>query len=92
MIYEIILTPEAEQHLREWKKSGQKKTLKKIADLFEELRQHPTTGTGKVEQLRGDLTGLWSRKIDKGARMVYRVEEDRVIVIIVSLKGHYGDK
>ena len=92
MIYEIILTPEAEQHLREWKKSGQKKTLKKIADLFEELRQHPTTGTRKVEQLRGDLTGLWSRKIDKGARMVYRVEEDRVIVIIVSLKGHYGDK
>ncbi len=92
MIYDIILTPEAEQHLQEWRKSGQKKTLKKIVDLFEELREHPTTGTGKVEQLRGDLSGLWSRKIDKGARMVYRIENEKVIIIVVSLKGHYGDK
>lgn len=92
MIYDIILTPEAEQHLQRWRKSGQKKILKKILALFEELRQHPTTGTGKVEQLKGDLSGFWSRKIDKGARMVYRIEDEKVIVVIVSLKGHYGDK
>lgn len=92
MIYELILMPEAEQHLKEWKKSGQKKILKKIADLFDELRIHPTTGTGKVEQLKGDLSGFWSRKIDKGARMIYRIEDERVIVVVVSLKGHYGDK
>ncbi|MDE6027676.1 MAG: Txe/YoeB family addiction module toxin [Muribaculaceae bacterium] len=92
MIYELIFTPEAEQHLLGWKKSGQKKILKKIADLLDELRYHPTTGTGKVEQLRGNLPGLWSRKIDKGSRLIYKIEEERVIVIVVSLKGHYGDK
>ncbi len=92
MTYELILMPEAEQHLQEWKKSGQKKTLKKIADLFDELRHHPTTGTGKVEQLKGNLSGFWSRKIDKGSRMIYRIEDDKVIVIVVSLKGHYNDK
>ena len=53
MIYQLILTPEAERHLDEWRKSVQKKTLLKIAALFEELREHPTTGTGKVEQLKG---------------------------------------
>lgn len=50
------------------------------------------TGTGQVEQLKGNLSGLWSRRIDKGSRMIYRIEDERVIVIIVSLKGHYGDK
>ncbi|MBD5358152.1 MAG: Txe/YoeB family addiction module toxin [Bacteroides sp.] len=92
MIYELILQPEAEQHLEEWKKSGQKKILKKIIDLFSELREHPTTGTGQVEQLKGNLSGFWSRRIDKGSRMVYTIENERVIVTVVSLKGYYGNK
>lgn len=92
MIYELVLTPEAEAHLKEWIKSGQKKTVKKIADLFEELKTHPTTGTGQVEQLKGDLSGLWSRRITKCARMIYSVEDDKVVVTVVSLNGHYGDK
>lgn len=92
MIYELILQPEAEQHLEDWKKSGQKKILKKIVDLFSELREHPTTGTGQVEQLKGNLSGFWSRRIDKGSRMIYTIENEKVIVTVVSLKGHYGDK
>lgn len=92
MTYTIVMTPEAERHLKEWHKSGQKKTLKKIGDLLEELRQHPTTGTGQVEQLPGDLTGLWSRKISKGERLIYSIEDAKVIVYVISLKGHYGDK
>ena len=88
MTYELVLTFEAEQHLKEWKRSGQKK----ISDLFEELRHHPTTGTGQVEQLKGDLSGLWSRRITKGARIIYSIEDEKVIVTVVSLKGHYGDK
>ncbi len=48
MIYNVVLTEEARQQLKEWQKSGQKKTLNKIADLIEELRHHPTTGTGQV--------------------------------------------
>lgn len=92
MIYELILQPEAEKHLEEWRKSGQKKILKKIADLFSELRTHPTTGIGQVEQLKGNLSGFWSRRIDKGSRMIYTIENEKVIVTVVSLKGHYGDK
>ena len=92
MSYELVLMPEAEKHLKEWRKSGQKKTLKKIADLFEELRQHPTSGTGHVEQLKGNYSGYWSREINKGDRMIYSIEDDKVIVNVVSLKGHYKDK
>ena len=92
MTYELILSDEATQHLIEWRKSGQKKILKKISNLFEELKEHPKTGTGHVEQLKGNLSGLWSREINKGDRMIYDIEDDKVIVNVVSLKGHYGDK
>lgn len=92
MIYELILSDEAKGHLIRWRKSGQKKTLKKIAGLFEELTQHPTTGTGHVEQLKGNYSGYWSREIDKGNRLIYSIDNCKVIVYIVSLKGHYDDK
>lgn len=92
MTYELILMPEAQKHLIEWRKSGQKKTLKKIINLFEELKEHPTTGTGHVEQLKGDLAGFWSREITKGDRLIYSIEDDKVFVNVISLKGHYNDK
>lgn len=92
MIYQLILSEEAKAHLIEWKLSGQKKTLKKIADLFKELQEHPKTGTGQVEQLKGELSGKWSRRITKADRMIYTIEEEKVFVTVISLKRHYGDK
>lgn len=92
MTYTLVLLPEAEAHLKEWSRSGQKKIVKKILDLFEELRTHPASGTGKIEQLKGNYAGLWSIRIDKGSLLIYRIEDDKVIVTVISLKGHYGDK
>ena len=92
MSHKIKLTAEAEKHLAQWRKSGQKKTLQKIASLLEELQTHPTTGTGQVEQLKGNLQGFYSRRIDKASRMIYKIEENVVTVIVISLKGHYSDR
>ena len=89
MIYKVDFTNTALEHIDFWKKSGQRKLLKKIWSLIEELKHHPHTGTGQVEQLRGNLSGFWSRRIDKSNRIVYKIEEDRVIVTVISLKGHY---
>ena len=89
MTYTLVLTPQAQKHLDEWRKSGQKKTLEKIAKLLEELTLHPTTGTGQVEQLKGNLSGFWSRRINKADRIIYSKEEDKVIVTVISMKGHY---
>ena len=87
--YILILTPEAQNHLEEWKKSGQVKTLKKIIGLLEELTLHPTIGTGKPEQLKGDLSGYWSRRINKCDRIIYSIEDEKVTVTVISIKGHY---
>lgn len=92
MSYKLILAKEAEQDLLLWKKSGQKKDLLKLLSLFKELEEHPTTGTGQVEQLRGNLSGYWSRRINKHYRIVYAIYEEVVTVEVVSARNHYNDK
>lgn len=89
MTYTLVLTPQAQKHLEEWSKSGQKKTLEKIAKLLEELTLHPSTGTGQVEQLKGNLSGFWSRRINKADRIIYSIEDETVTVTVISMKGHY---
>ena len=92
MTYRIIFTKEALDHLEIWRKSGQVKILEKIAMFIDELKVHPTTGTGQVERLKRNLSGYWSRRIDKQNRLIYSIENDVVTVTVVSLKGHYDDK
>lgn len=92
MKYLIKLSPDAETHLSLWIQSGNKSVLRKLDQLFHELELHPTYGTGKPELLKGDFQGYWSRRITKADRMIYQILTDTVVVSIVSLKGHYGDK
>lgn len=92
MNYKLIIQPEAEIHLEAHIKSGNKILLKKIYKLFEELKVHPETGTGKPEKLKYQHKEIWSRRIDGRHRMKYVIENDRVIVVVISLWGHYDDK
>lgn len=62
---------------------------KKAIKLLSELIEHPKTGIGKPEQLRGNRTGQWSRRISDKHRMVYEIIDDKVMVIVISSKGHY---
>lgn len=92
MTYRVLFTKEALAHLDFWRKSGQKKILEKIAVFVEELQTHPTTGTGQVERLKRNLSGYWSRRIDKHNRLIYSIEDNIVTVTVYSAKGHYGEK
>ena len=64
-----------------------KTMLKKINSLIKEIKSSPFEGTGKPEPLKHNLSGAWSRRINKEHRLIYEVDED--IVYILSLKGHY---
>jgi toxin YoeB len=92
MSYEIALTPEAESDLEKHKLSGDKKILIKISKLFDELREHPATGTGKPELLKYYDIPTWSRRITAKHRLIYRIENQTIIVLILSLWGHYDDR
>lgn len=92
MAYIIKFEEKAVKDLAELKKAGNKAAIVKIEKLLIEMIEHPTTGTGQVEALKGNLSGYWSRRIDKFNRIIYTVEEEVVTVTIISAKGHYGDK
>ena len=89
MAYELIITLQAQEELKEFKRSGQTNVVKKIEKLLGELQEHPQTGTGKPEQLKFNLTGYWSRRITQEHRMIYRIVDDEVVVEVMSYKGHY---
>ena len=88
---QIVFTPKARNDLDFWIKSGNKNVLNKISALIEDIQLHPYEGIGKPEQLKHQLSGRWSRRINQEHRIIYKVTEENTIEIldILSLKGHY---
>ena len=68
------------------------KVFLKAMKFIEELREHPKTATGHPEPLKGKPEGRWSRALTKKHRMVYRIFDEEVVILILSSYGHYDDK
>ena len=66
-----------------------KKTLKKINGLIKDMQRDTFNSIGKPEPLKGNLSNLWSRRIDDSNRIIYYEQDD--IIYIVSCRGHYDD-
>ena len=90
-MYTVIFSPKAEQDLKALKKS-EPQAYKKARLLVEELAEHPETGRGKPELKKYNLKGLYARKITDKHRLVYSINDETVVVDIISAKGHYDDK
>lgn len=91
MTYRLDYTEVAISHLAKLAKDEPKVYLK--AQLFlEELKEHPKTGLGHPEPLKGKPEGRWSREITKKHRLVYRIYETEVVVLVLASYGHYDDK
>lgn len=67
-----------------------KKTLKKIQKLLDDISRNGNVGMGHPEPLKGNLTGYWSREIDKKNRLIYLIDGD--IVLVTQCKDHYSDR
>ncbi|WP_020558779.1 Txe/YoeB family addiction module toxin [Thiofilum flexile] len=64
---------------------------KKLCEILKEmLRNDPSQGIGKPEPLRHNLSDLWSRRLSKSDRVIYRFDEDSVYIFAIG--GHYDDK
>ncbi len=66
-----------------------RKVVAKINQLIADTMRHPTEVLGKPERLKHDLSGLWSRRINQGHRLVYAVEDERIVIL--QCKSHYGE-
>lgn len=78
--------PQAFEDLQYWV-SQQPKVARKILRMIDETQRDPFGGIGKPEPLKGELSGWWSKRITDEHRLVYRAEQDRLI--IAQARGHY---
>lgn len=67
-----------------------RKTLKKINRLLEDIDRNGYQCAGKLEPLTGNLAGYWSVRIDGKNRIVFRIIEEGIEII--QCGGHYDDK
>jgi toxin YoeB len=86
----ILWTPRAKEEYLYWSKTNQK-VLGAINDLIRDVQRNPFKGLGKPEPLKYGLRGLWSRRISREDRLVYRVTgkgNDRQVEIL-QCRYHY---
>ncbi len=92
MNFRLDFSDIATRDIESFKRAGDQKSLKRIQQILEELREHPQTGIGSPERLKYRLSGYWSRQINRKDRLIYRIYKETVSVVVVSAKGHYTDK
>jgi toxin YoeB len=89
--YNVVIKEEAQADLKLLLRN-EPKAYKKALKLIGELYEHPKTGTGHPEPLKGMPEGRWSRRITDKHRLVYRIIETEVYVDVLAAYGHYDDK
>ncbi|SFG94202.1 toxin YoeB [Desulfotomaculum arcticum] len=72
-----------------WQKQN-KKTLKRINLLIQDIDRNGYDGIGKPEPLGENWSGFWSRRIDEKNRLVYRIQNNNIE--IAQCRTHYKDK
>ena len=71
----------------EYWQSQDRKTLKRINALIKDCLRQPFEGIGKPEPLKENLSGFWSRRIDDSHRLVYRVDDQ--VLVVIACRYHY---
>ena len=64
-----------------------KKTLKRINALLQDIDRNGNVGIGKPEPLKGNLQGYYSRRIDECNRLVYRIRDNTIEIL--QCRTHY---
>jgi toxin YoeB len=85
----IIFSKNAWEDYTSWQ-TEDRKILKKINNLIKAILRTLYEGIGKPEPLKFDLAGLWSRRIDREHRIVYKIEDNDLL--IYACRYHYDKK
>ncbi|WFR56878.1 Txe/YoeB family addiction module toxin [Anaerocolumna sp. AGMB13025] len=67
-----------------------RKTLRKINQLIDEITRNGNEGIGKPEALSGNMAGFWSRRINDKDRLIYKIDNDTIYIL--ACRYRYGDK
>ena len=82
----LVFSAHAWEDYLYWQRSD-RKVLDRVNALIRDIQRAPFVGIGKPEPLKHGLAGYWSRRINDEHRIVYKVEDDALI--IAQLRYHY---
>lgn len=82
----LVFAEQAWEDYLYWQQQD-KRMAKGINELIRDTQREPFTGLGKPEPLKHALAGYWSRRITEEHRMVYKPENDALL--IAQLRYHY---
>lgn len=82
----LTFTKQAWEDYQYWQKQD-KKIIKRINELIKDIKRSPNDGIGKPESLKFTLSGFWSRRINDEHRLVYKVQDENIILI--QCRYHY---
>ncbi len=89
--FRVEITDKAKVDIEKHYRSGNKASIKKLEKILIELSIHPEAGTGRPERLKHNLSDYWSRCINHKDRMIYSIDNDKVVVEVISAMDHYFD-
>jgi len=92
MQYKIEYRISAIKQLKKLEKSGKNTDKERVSKFIKEIETNPRLGTGKPKRLKHRTGDVWSRRINDKDRFVYEIFEDKILVEIESVLGHYQDK
>lgn len=73
-----------------WWQETDRKGLARVNEVIRNVLREPFAGIGKPEPPKANLKGRWSRRIAQDHRLVYRVEQDTLIIL--QCRFHYGER
>ena len=82
----ILMSKNAWEDFEYWL-DHDKTIAKKIRRLIKEIQREPFRGIGKPEPLKNQWSSYWSRRITDEHRLVYKIQDD--ILIIIQARYHY---
>lgn len=82
----LIFAEQAWEDYLYWQQTD-KKITRRIHELIKDTMREPFSGIGKPEPLRFALAGYWSRRITDEHRMVYKIDDGKLL--LAQLRYHY---
>ncbi|WP_455665864.1 type II toxin-antitoxin system YoeB family toxin [Phocaeicola sp.] len=66
--------------------------FKKLGNILNDIIEHPRTDIGHPEPMVGGSDMKYSRHITAHDRIIYEIDDEQIIVLIIEVEGHYDDK
>lgn len=83
----LIFSEQAWKDYLHWQ-ANDRQILKRVNTLIKEITRTPFEGSGKPEALKHALSGYWSRRINDEHRLVYKVQDDAILIALIRYHYH----